>query len=77
MGYGAQGPLLTVFVSSASWLEQANFTGGVRHHKQRYGAKALDQLARECGERIPARNLHFLIKDRLDEITLTDPILGF
>ena len=32
-----------------------------RHYKQRYGAKALDHLAREYGEHIPTRNLHFLM----------------
>lgn len=32
-----------------------------RHYQHRYGAQALDQLAREYGENIPKRNLHFLM----------------
>lgn len=32
-----------------------------RHYKHRYGDRALDQLAREYGENIPKRNLHFLM----------------
>lgn len=39
------------------WEVQAAY----RHYKQRYGAKALDQLVREYGEHIPTRNLHFLM----------------
>ena len=32
-----------------------------RQYKRRYGDQALDQLVREYGERIPTRNLHFIM----------------